>query len=444
MSRNVIMFGIAGAALSLGTTAFAQNSDIDRAYESQLLADAEQRSSLLQSGGGAGNDGYFYIVDSSGNYRLNIQGLLQFRYTAGFREDDGTLVTGDDDFTHGFSTPRSQIRFFGNIINPNITYRVSFDFGNSTDGVGQGAVLRDAYGQYNFEGEGRGFYARWGQFKLPILTEESVAPEFQLAADRSITNEFFTPDYSQAVMVGYVSEGFAIHAAASDGVQVPFTMTNGTSNTFYNSANEADIGLTARADIKFAGDWERFDDFTSFRGSDFAARLGGAFHWQSSGDTNPSTPTVLGAATDDYDYYMWTVDASIEGDGWNLYGAYMGHTLDGEFAAGGDFDVTNHGVVVQGGLFLTDGLEAFARYDALFFDDDLGLSEDDYNFLTFGVNYYFLENSHSAKFTLDAVWSFEETTDLVSTGVLPNQSTGLLGNAEDDEILIRAQVQLLF
>src|SRR5438128_1810850 len=80
----------AGAALSLSSTgAFAQQTSSDevRATVAQMLNDAESRSSLL-AGGDAGHDGRFFIAGDG--FRLNIGGLLQFRYVANFR-DEGNI-----------------------------------------------------------------------------------------------------------------------------------------------------------------------------------------------------------------------------------------------------------------------------------------------------------------------------------------------------------------
>lgn len=413
----------AGAALGLATGAMAQNSlDLDRAYSAELNADAAARTSQLQ-GGTAGNDGFFYVGDGSGNYRLNMSGLIQFRYAVNIREDQGTP---DNDDTIGFSLPRTQLRWHGNIINPNWKFYVQLETADES------FDLQYAYGQYDFENMEGGFL-RFGQFKLPILSEELIAPEFQLAAERSVTNEFFSQQYSQGLMFGYMSDAFAVHAAFSDGVS--------TANTSFNSAAEADFALTARVDVKIEGDWERFDDFTSWRGDDLAARIGGAIHWETTGDTNPELASEV-------DFLMYTIDGAVEGNGWNLYAAFIGSNTD--VSGGGDFD--NFGGVLQGGVYLAEQWELFGRWDALFLDEDVLAPsvDDDLHFITVGVNYYFVPMSHAAKFTLDTVWSLNETstafgmpTTSGSFGADP-RLTQILGDSEDGEFLIRAQVGLAF
>ncbi len=418
----------AGAAFGLATGAMAQNSslDLDRAYSAELSADAAARTSQLQ-GGTAGNDGFFYIGDGTGNYRLNMSGLLQYRYTINLRDDQPTNAAGgtDDDTTIGFSLPRTQLRWHGNIVNPNWKFRIQGDFDQS------GFMLQYAYGQYDFENMEGGFL-RFGQFKLPILSEELVAPEFQLAAERSVTNEFFSQQYSQGLMFGYMSDSFAVHAAFSDGV--------GSANTAFNSGTEADYAFTGRVDVKLEGDWDRFDDMTSWRGDDLAARVGGAFHWQSMGDTNPSAA----ASTD---FYMYTIDGAVEGNGWNLYAAFIGSNTDM-----GATDVDHYGAIVQGGVFLAEQWELFGRWDALFLDDTTvaATADSDLHFLTFGVNYYFVPMSHAVKFTLDTVWSLNTTATAAGVGGTTGsfgadpRLTQLLGDGDDGEFVLRAQIGLAF
>ncbi|KAA0217324.1 MAG: hypothetical protein DYG94_01160 [Leptolyngbya sp. PLA3] len=417
-------FVFAGAAFSLAAAATAQTLDYDRAYSAELNADAAARTSQLQ-GGTAGNDGFFYISDGSGNYRLNMSGLIQFRYSLDFRDDQPTNASGgdDDDTTIGFSVPRLKLRWHGNVINPNWKFMVQVDWDS------EGTLnFEKGYGQYDFEGWEGGF-VRWGQFKLPILAEELVEPEFQLAAERTLTNEFFSQGYSQGVMLGYRSDAFAFYGAFSDGVN--------SSGTNYNSAAEADYAFTGRVDVKFEGDWDRFDDFTSWRGDDLAVRVGGAIHWQSTGDTNPSL-------ADNNELLLYTIDAAVEGNGWNLFAAFIGNNVD----MGAGSDVDHFGAVVQGGIFITDQCELFGRWDALFLDEDTVAAgaDEDQHFLTFGTNYYVVPQSHAAKLTLDLVWALNETSPALTTlGTLPDSRvTQLLGDSEDSEILLRGQINVAF
>ena len=76
-------------------------------------------------------------------------------------------------------------------------------------------------------------------------------------------------------------------------------------------------------------------------------------------------------------------------------------------------------------------------------DEDLGLDEDNFGFITLGVNQYYA--GHAAKATADVVLSLEDTDpDATGLGILPNTLTGQLGDAENPEVTLRLQFQLLF
>src|ERR1041384_4879510 len=117
MSQTKVLVFVAGAALSVGAQAFAQNANLDqsRAYANELVADAGTRASLLQGGpnGGATYAGTFSIADGSGNNRLNFGGTEIFRYTYDSRNEQ--TVGSDNDQTYGFSAPVNRLRFWGNV-----------------------------------------------------------------------------------------------------------------------------------------------------------------------------------------------------------------------------------------------------------------------------------------------------------------------------------------
>ncbi len=451
--RKILTFVIAGAACGIASA--QSDLDVERAYAAELQADAANRSSLLQ---GAGQGSGFSITSGDGASTLNINALFQFRYVANFRDsgnsDDGGLI-GDNDFTHGFEAPRVRIDFSGNLVNDNITYRISGDFGEDRQATGGGGQnnfgLTWGYGQYAFEGMD-GAFVRWGQFKAPLLWEELVDPEFQLAGDRSVTNEYFNQGYTQGIMFGYEAEAWRGYFSVNDGLRAIGTNFNGT--------RESDIGLTARAEFKFAGDWERFTDFTSWRNSDYAGKIGGAFHWESYGDSGPTTtggtthPAALfGPATDPGgDLIVYTVDTAVEGNGWNASAAFIGAYSEPN---GTGSDSSDFGVVVQAGIFVTDQVELFGRWDGLFLDSNrlvTATADDNLNFLTFGANYYVIPESHAVKASLELLWALNDDSALFDGSVpaqLPGSSggytaTSFLGQNDDSEIAIRGQVSVLF
>ena len=392
-----------------------------RATVAQMLADAETRSSLL-SAGDAGHDGKFFLAGDG--FRLNVGGYLQFRYVLNFRDDSNV-----DDFQSGFQARRTRLVFDGKI-NRDWDFRIMTDFSRSSGDQ----ELKDAYVRYNFP---TGWKLKWGQFKLPLLREELVPDTFQLAADRSITNQAFTQERSQGVELEREFESWRFAVAFSDGLNSQNTdfTGSGEDTSKFKVKGEADWAVTGRADFLFAGNWGQFKDFTSPRGSDFAAMLGVAAHYQQSENTR--TPADV-----DRDTLQYTADLSLKGDGWNAFGAFIGRYSKLKSLGGADPDFNDFGVVVQGGVRVGENSELFARWDALFFDSDRNLADDNFNFLTAGYNHYFA--AHAAKFTLDAVYAFEKTGPLTSLGILKDTGVGLLGDTEDGEVVVRGQFQLMF
>lgn len=419
MNRSTAPVMMAVAGLAFGSVAFAQtatNADEVRATVAEMLADAETRSSLL-SDGDSGHDGKFFLAGDG--YRLNIGGNTQFRYLANFRDDRA----GQDDFESGFEMRYAQLHF-GGTINKDWIYHLQGNF----DREGGGFELEDAYAGHVFA---NGWVALAGQVKAPLLRETLMDNWHQLAVESSVAEQFFGGGRTQAIAVAKEAEDWSFVFAVSDGAHAantPFTSFNGVS--------EADYSLTPRFQYKFAGDWKQFKDFTSPRGSNYAAMLGGAVHWQQSRNTSNPADT-------DVDVFRYTLDASIEGDGWNVFGAFYGQYVDTRSLAADPDALNDFGGVIQGGVMVSDKAELFARWDGIFVDEDRNFADDTMHFVTLGVNYYLA--GHAAKFTLDGVVALNDTSSLFTPGVLtdPN-ATGLLGDTEEGEVVIRAQFQLMF
>lgn len=404
-ARSVV--GASACALGVAFAAHAESeSDAAMARLAELRAGATAAPA-------AGHDGSaFYVGSDDGAYKLKVGGMMQFRYVLNFRDEP---TDTDEDVTNGFQLRRTRLEFAGNVINKDTTFLVQTDFNRS----GGTATVLDAWVRHALN---ESWGLRFGQFKLPLLREELVSGKRMLAADRSITNGVFTQARSQGVQIEYDGDRARFAAAFSDGLN--------TLNTDFDSSSEADYALTGRVDVRFAGDWKQFADFTSWRGSDFAAMLGAAAHWQGGGSTGGTTDT---------DVLEYTVDLSLEGNGWNAFGAFIGRNTD---PSGGE-EADDFGVVVQGGVFLTQKTELFARYDVVIPDDNRGSGDEDFSTVTVGVNHYFVEKSHAAKFTADLLYFLDAQAD---SSALVGRSTGvgLLPDAEDGQVAARFQFQLLF
>lgn len=424
MSQSRVLVLLAGAALSIGAPALAQNAGLAQSNVNvaELSADSQNRTSLLQgSGGTAGrDDNGFFISDGAGNNTLYFGGTIQFRYTMSFRDDDS--VGDQDDFTHGFSNNTVRLRSFGNVWSKDYIYKLVGNF-NSEGGF----TLEDAYAGYVY---GEGFTILAGQMNAPHLWETLVDNEFQLLSGRSVAGTYFGGGRTQGIAVQYQSDAFRVIGAFSDGANA--------ANTYYNSGAEADYALTLRVDVAIAGtDWARFNDFTSWRSQEeFAGKVGGSIHWQDGGETG---------GTSDVQLFRYSLDAQFEGGGWNVFVAGMGEHIDADGGTEGD----NFGLLLQGGIFLADQFELFARVDAIFWDDDLvGSGQDDNWFLTVGGNYYISPDSHAAKFTAEVGYSFNDNTVLFdsTSGFLSGTGEDLrfLGQSDDGELYVGLQLQTMW
>jgi hypothetical protein len=230
----------------------------------------------------------------------------------------------------------------------------------------------------------------------------------------------------------------------------PSSVPNAGGRDFSN--DQSDVAVTARFDYKIAGDFKQAEDFSAWSGEEFAAFLGAAVHYERGErgagvevDIDPGPGVTLVDIADNDDFLMWTVDASFEVGGFNMYGAVIGrHDFDEDDTD--DAFVTNDrdafGAVLQAGYFvIPDKLEPFARLEWYDLDE---INDPDENILvTVGANYYFIK--HNAKFTMDVVWVPDDALFANSTGLglIADNNPGR-GDEEDNQVAVRAQFQLQF
>jgi hypothetical protein len=447
MTQTKKLVVIAGAALSLGASAFAQsaNQDNGRAYAAELVSDAGARVSLLDGGTGYNKNG-FAIGSADGNNSLYVFGSAQIRYYADFRKQSDADPTVKS-FTHGFENRETRLGVKGSVWDKDFTYQIRGQFGNDGN-----FGLETAFAHYQWD---NGFGIMAGQFKHPLFRESLVDNEYQLAVERSVTEGLFAGGYSQGVQFTYKSDQFRGWFGFTDGLNSANTSFNGgTNRAFLTDTGEADYAVNARVEFKAMGNsWERFDDFTSWKSAeDTGLLLGGAVHWQDTGESGgtSSNPKLQNLT--------YTLDAQFEGQGFNAFAAFLGTHQDTDVS--GSEATDDFGIVAQGGVFVTDQVEVFARWDSTFFDnarnDSNGDKLKDAHFITFGANYYLSPESHAAKLSADLIWSLQKTPGLfqagdatatppVSAGPLNgNSNYGILGQPKDGEVALRAQLQVVF
>lgn len=456
--KKFLLLAGAAAGLSGFNAAMAQQQNTSpeevRAIVAEMLADADSRSSLLAAGG-AGHDGAFYLANADGSFRLNVRGLSQSRYYANFRDDGNTTgARAGDDFESGFQTGNTWLDFSGNIMTDWFFHlRTAFDF---DDGDSE---LQYAYAGYNF---GNGLKLKMGQIKMAFLREEMVDDQNQLAVERSVVNQIFNQDFSQGIQIinehldwrlfGNFTDGVATaNTAFTDPWQPLGSSPSGSPVLTGDNSGESDYALGPRFEYKFAGDWDQFEQFTAEQNAPFASMIGASI-------TNQMSPNSSNSSDVDAQVTQFTIDATLKGNGWNAFGAFVGRRVTGQNsldnrALGGDSeldDLDDFGVVLQAGIRVVKDTELFGRWDGLFIDEDFLAdpdAADQCNFITFGVNQYYA--GQAAKATIDVVYALEETTNLIGrtlydNGGFPSTNLGILGSSEEGETVLRLQFQLMF
>ena len=139
MSNATRLFVMAGAALSLGSVALADqpaavDTDQVRATVREMLADADTRSSLLEGGGTAGHNGRnFYLASGDGNFVMNFFAYTQLRYMIHFSQNaNGAPSTAtNDSFDSGFTNNLTVVGIFGNFLSPAWEYVISVEMSDN-------------------------------------------------------------------------------------------------------------------------------------------------------------------------------------------------------------------------------------------------------------------------------------------------------------------------
>ena len=378
-----------------------------RGMVQDVLSDADSRASLLQGGMTAGYDTGnpgFMISDSAGNWLLRTNFLMQQRFIWNHNEDDAS-----DGDRWGFENTRSKFILSGHVVNPDWYYLVDINVGS---GSGRQGTL-NAYLGHNY---GDGWRIQMGSMKAPLLREELVEAQYQLAVERSVTNYLFTAGYADGLMVNYRGDAFQVFGMLSDGAN--------TGQTIWSTV-DTEYAFTARGEFKVAGNWEQFRDFTSNAGDDgeTGVLVGGAIHYQK-GESGTAAPEP--------EIFLLTLDGSAEFAGLNLFGAFVYSDVDSGIA--GATDASPWGLIFQGGFYLTDNWEIFGRYELTDFDAS---GVDDLSAITLGVNYYFA--GHNAKWTTDLGFGLDPVPTAANI-------TGWQSDAadEDGQIVLRTQWQILF
>jgi hypothetical protein len=373
-----------------------------RGIVTDVLADADTRSSLQGSGSGAGYDGGFFLSSADGNYSMKVNVLQQIRWS--FNDNDSP-VGGAEQQSFGFENKRTRLTFSGNMVDSSWSYKVGYYFGASNDVEGYAGAngnLADAWVSKDF---GNGFAMYVGQFRLPFGAEYGLDAGNLQFTDYSVAASLLGPGSGQGIMFGYSADAFRIHGAyVNDLGSVNQAWAAGSPTT--------DWAFAARAEFKAAGNWS--NDAQSWKGEEFSAVIGGGLSAERD-QTASRTP------------WSGTIDATIGFGGANLSGAF--------FYNDNDAGTESTGFTVSGGVFVSDDIEIVARFENLDIDAPGTGSDRELNTLTGGANWYFAKNT--AKLGLELGYAF----DAVPTGA---QYANWTQSTDDGQWVLRGQMSFSF
>jgi hypothetical protein len=431
----------------------------------EVLADADTRASLLDSGLSAGHNGTnFYLASEDGNFLLTLGGQVQVRFllrTQELSDSGGDPVENDD--VEGFEVPRAKLKFDGHIYSPKLRYSIWTNVSRSDNSI----YVDRAFIEYDIHEQ----VTLWaGERKAPFLREELTDSAYQLAVERSLVNEIFTMGTVQGVgMFWKPAENVIVSAALSDGIRSGeaegahqnIFETGGDGDVNHKNRkpfdrDQTDFALGARVDWAAYGTWDQYKDFSAWDGEELGVFVGAAFHYEDGVDDDEDDETTS------VNFLAWTIDASAEYKRANLFVALIG--ADADYSELDDQDWDAFAVVVQGGYMLVpDEFEVFARWEYVDIDaegsfDDVDSNEeepgtDEFSIITLGANYYL--HKHASKLSMDIVIGLDTLPSfaglgidqsIAAGGIRTGNITGLFTDEEDQDgqVVVRLQYQLLF
>jgi hypothetical protein len=397
--------------------------DIDQITR-EVLADANQRSQLLQSEGfTAGyHDGQFLLKSADDNFVFHPWFWMQFRNTSTFREDVGT--SDDNDLQNGFELRRVKFGFDGNVFSPDLSYYVKFAVDRKSGDVD----LEEAWAKFRLNDL---LAIKAGQMKGPFAHDSYITARKLLAAERTLLTDDFVggTDYLQGV--SFVLNEALKRCPIRGQVMVTDGSKNNANQNFQDfPANNADFGFEGRVEYFATGTPRQYEDYSAMNNKSDLLVFGGGLAFTEAGNTN---------------LFLQTVDAQYENtQGLGVYGAFYGRYTHNApvgtnptppAVAPKENDLYDWGFIAQAGYMIVPKWEPFVRYSFIDYDSD-GFAaeiENQVHEIALGVNYYL--HGHNAKFTLDATW-------LPNGSPINDDGAGILANNGDPEFIVRAQFQL--
>jgi len=355
-----------------------------------------------------GGSGVF-IRDAEDRFRLNIGAYTQGRYNMNRRDSSA----GGNDFSRGTSMNRTRIFLEGKYTD-RYNYHFRLNMNNS-----ENAELLVGYLNRNFN---ENWSMRVGAQFMALSREDWMYAQDVLGLEFSPNDFTFAVGSSVGAQPHYREKKQRLWFGVSNGAF-------GHKEKF-PSTSTADILLTSRYEYQLVGDdWAVWDDLVGRRGRARGILLGvaGAYQrdWKDS-----STGTAAEKSS------QLIADISFNGDGYQALVSGTWMWLDPKVGQ----DYNNYGLLAQGGYFIAEPWQLYGRYD-LISPGDMPGSQDTFNALAVGVNYFPFSWTNRWKFSGEAGYLFES---LDRTIVSPSGSLGWLASDDDGQWNLRFQTQFGF
>ena len=386
--------------------------------------ETETRGALLEDPPRAGHDGKRLLISSDDkSFDLQIGGQLQVRYL--YNKRKGASI---DEVESGFQIRRGKVNFKGHVLDPKLTYYVQVATGHMVNDVG----LEDAVIGFR---PTEALLIEAGRRKLPFLRAELNSSTRFMAVERATVTEFFTLNRAEGLWFNYKpNSSLKTTVVISDGSNSGNIGGGASGNNDFDK-DRSDFAITARADWKLAGNFGQMEDFAAWKGEPPAGFIGAAIHYEA-GETGDDS------SSNNADYLAYTLDGSIEYNGFQVFGAFMGgHVAFND----GRKDLDHFGFLLQSSyMVVPDKFEPFVRWEMT----DIDGQADKISLITLGFNRYL--KKHNAKFVLDVVYAFDPLIPALNNK--PFGADGVSGGlglradegSNDGQFALRSMFQFVF
>lgn len=390
----------------------------------ETLTEVRTRAAPLGDLPKTGHDGKRLLKPRADkSFDMQIGGQLQVRYLYNHRNGDSI-----DEVESGFQIRRGKVNFMGHVLDPKLTYFVQVATGRKINDVG----LQDAV--IGFQPT-ESLTIEAGRRKLPFLRAELNSSKRFMAVERATVTEFFTLNRAEGLWFHYApTSSLKTTVALSDGSNSG-NIGGGASGSNDFDKDRTDFAITARADWKLAGNFDQMKDFAAWKDEPLGGFIGAAIHYEA-GETGDNS------SSNNADYFAFTLDGSIEYNGFQVFGALMGgHVSFND----GRKDLDHFGFLLQSSyMVVPDKFEPFVRWEMT----DIDGQADNISLITLGFNRYL--KKHNAKFVLDIVYALDPLIPALNNK--PFGADGISGGLglradegnNDGQIALRSMFQFVF